>query len=270
MTNSSELPDLLQRAFEVLDPARRIMVFSGAGLSTESGIPDFRGPDGLWTKVDPEDFTIQRYLTNRDLRVRFWADDAAGGRRSPRSTVEPNEGHRAIVRLHQAGRLAGVVTQNIDGLHYMSGLMDSSVAELHGNVRGSHCLDCGARWPTETVLTWVDAGEEDPHCPECSGLVKTDVVLFGEHLPADEQDKAMLFLAMADAVLAVGSTISVWPAAGIVLQALQVSRPLVIINRGETDFDEFAAVKIDAGIGDTLPPLVDRLISQGRPGLTGQ
>jgi NAD-dependent deacetylase len=254
--------DLIDQAFEALSRARRILIFSGAGLSTESGIPDFRGPDGLWTKVDPSEFTIEKYHSNRDLRVRSWQEGVLGGRRSPRTTIEPNRGHYAIVKLHEGGRLAGVVTQNIDGLHHKSGLSDANVAELHGNTRGSHCLDCGRRWPTEEILQLVEAGDEDPHCPDCSGLIKTDVVMFGEMLSSDDQDKAMLFLAMADAVIAVGSTISVWPAAGIVLQALNQAKPLVIINQGETDFDALAEVKIDAAIGDTLPALVDRLLER--------
>ncbi len=251
----------IEDAVAFLSRSKRILVFSGAGLSTESGLPDFRGPDGLWTKVDPEDFTIQRYLTNRDLRIRQWREGVLGGRRSPRSGVEPNRGHMAVVDLYRAGRLAGVITQNIDGLHHKSGLSDANVAELHGNVRDSHCLDCGRRWPTETVLTWVEDGEEDPHCPECSGLIKTDVVMFGENLPTDELDKAMLFLTMSDSVLVLGSTLSVWPAAGLVEQAAVQAKPVVIINRGETDLDYLAAARIDASIGDTLPDIVARLLA---------
>jgi NAD-dependent deacetylase len=253
--------ETLDRAVRVLAPSRQILVFSGAGLSTESGIPDFRGPDGLWTKVDPADFTIQRWHANRDLRVRRWQTHISGELWGQRSEVAPNEGHRAIVRLHEAGRLAGVVTQNIDGLHHKSGLGDEQVAELHGRVRTSHCLDCGERWPTETVLGWVEQGEEDPHCPLCRGLVKTDTVMFGEMLPSEEQDKAGMFLARADAVLVVGSTVSVWPAADVVLRAAHLAMPIVIINRGETDVDGIATVKIDSGIGAVLPGLVERLLA---------
>ena len=130
----------VERAAEILRPAERILVFSGAGLSTESGIPDFRGPDGLWTKLDPEDFNIDRYVESRELRVRGWRMHVEGQLWGARSRVEPNRGHMAIVRLHEAGRLAGVVTQNVDGLHYKSGLADDMVAELHGNVRHSRCI----------------------------------------------------------------------------------------------------------------------------------
>lgn len=177
-----------------------------------------------------------------------------------RSSVEPNRGHMAIVRLGEAGRLAGVVTQNVDGLHHQSGLGDDMVAELHGNVRGSHCLSCGARWPTETVLEWVEQGADDPHCPECGGIVKTDTIMFGELLPEDEVRKAGLFLAISDAVLVLGSTVAVWPASDVVMRASQQDKPIVIVNRGETEADHLATVKIDGGIGEVLPRLVDRVL----------
>jgi len=251
---------LIVEAGRILEPAEQILVFSGAGLSTESGIPDFRGPNGLWTKVDPDDFTIDRYIVNRDLRVQGWRMQLDGELWGARSLVEPNSGHQAIVRLHEKGRLAGVVTQNVDGLHYKSGLADDMVAELHGNVRNSHCMSCGGRWETETVLEWVEAGEDDPTCPECGGMVKTDTIMFGEMLPENEVRQASLFLAMADAVLVVGSTVSVWPAADVVMRAAARQKPIVIINKGATEADHLAAVKIDAGIGEVLPELVDRIV----------
>ena len=249
----------IEAAHDTLAGKERILVFTGAGLSTESGIPDFRGPEGLWTKVDPDDFTIQRYYASRDLRVEKWRMQADGLLWGARSPAQPNSGHEAIVDLHRAGRLVGVVTQNVDGLHGRSGLPEDLVAELHGSVRTSRCLDCDTGWATETVLEWVDAGQDDPQCPECGGLVKTDVVMFGESLPADEMSKASGFLAMADAVLVVGSTVSVWPAADIVIRAAHMSLPIVIINKGATDADHLAAVKVDAAIGEVLPQLAARL-----------
>lgn len=255
------LTKAIEAAYEALRGKERILVFTGAGMSTESGIPDFRGPDGLWTKVDPDDFTIQRYHSSREVRVEKWRMQTGGLLWGARSPARPNQGHHAIVELHRAGRLIGVVTQNVDGLHNRSGLPEDMVAELHGSVRTSSCLDCGATWPTETVLEWVDAGQEDPHCPACGGLVKTDVVMFGESLPEDELNKASTFLAMADAVLVAGSTVSVWPAADIVIRAAHMALPLVILNRGATDADRLATAKVDAAIGEVLPDLVARLIS---------
>ncbi len=254
------MPQKVDEAAEALQDAEQILVFSGAGLSTESGIPDFRGPDGLWTKVDPDDFTIDRYRENSELRVRGWKMHVDGELWGARSGVRPNAGHEAIVRLREAGRLAGVVTQNVDGLHHKSGLEDDFVAEMHGNVRGSHCMSCDTRWPTETVLEWVEAGNPDPRCPECGGLIKSDTIMFGEMLPDEEVSKASVFLAICDAVLVVGSTVSVWPAADVVQRAAQQGKPVVIINRGDTDADHIATVKIDAGIGEVLPDLVERLV----------
>lgn len=252
--------DLVDRAVDVLRPVEQILVFSGAGLSTESGIPDFRGPDGLWTRVDPDDFTIERWVDRRDIRARGWKMHLDGELWGARSTVQPNDGHLAIMRLRVAERLAGVVTQNVDGLHHKSGLEDEFVAEMHGNVRYSHCLSCDGHWTTETVLEWIEAGDDDPHCPQCAGMVKTDTILFGEMLPEDEVRKADVFLAISDAVLVVGSTVSVWPAADVVQRAAKQGKPVVIINKGATEADRVAAVRIDAAIGDVLPDLVDGIL----------
>jgi NAD-dependent deacetylase len=248
-------------AIEALRGAGMILVFTGAGISTESGIPDFRGPNGLWTKIDPDDFHIDRFRTNSELRRRGWKMHLDGELWGARSTVKPNAGHDAIKRLFEADRLAGVVTQNVDGLHHRSGLDDEMVAELHGNVRHCHCLDCGTVWPTEEVLARVEQGDFDPACTECGGMIKTATVMFGELLPEEEMAKAMRFLAMADAILVVGSTVAVWPASDVVRRGASRALPIVIVNRGETEADHLAAAKVDAGIGDTLPRIVDGLLS---------
>lgn len=253
------IDEQISQAAEVLKPAEQILVFTGAGLSTESGIPDFRGPDGLWKRVDPDDFTIDRYRTRRELRVQGWRMHIDGELWGARADVQPNRGHMAIKKLRDRGRLGGVVTQNVDGLHHKSGIEDDFVAELHGNARNVHCLSCEERWPTETVLGWVEAGDEDPSCPECGGIVKTETVMFGELLPDREMRKASMFLVISDAVLVVGSTVSVWPAADVVMRAGHQGKPVVVINKGETEADYFAAVKIDGDIGEVLPAIVDQL-----------
>jgi NAD-dependent protein deacetylase/lipoamidase len=249
------------RATEVLKGADRILVFTGAGISTESGIPDFRGPEGLWTKVDPEDFHIDRFVANHELRANGWKMHIAGELWGARSTAEPNPGHAAIKRLADAGRLAGVVTQNVDGLHAKSGLADSMVAELHGNVRSCRCLGCGQTWETEEVLQRVEAGDEDPRCESCGGIIKTETVMFGELLPEEEMAKAMQFLSEADAVLVVGSTVAVWPASDVVMYAAIRPIPIVIINLGATEADALAVAKLDSAIGETLSKLVDRILA---------
>lgn len=252
--------DPFDRAVEMLRPARRILAFTGAGISTESGIPDFRGPEGLWTKVDPDDFTIGRYLTDAGVRVRGWQMHVAGELWGARSGVTPNPAHHAIVALDRAGRLAGCVTQNIDGLHQVAGLAESQVAELHGNVRKVHCLDCGAHWDTETVLEWVEAGQADPSCPECGGLIKTTTVMFGELLPEAEIQRAWELVDDADGVVVVGSTVSVYPAAEIPVTMAIQGHPLVVINQGETEVDYLTQARLDQPAGTVLPRLVEALV----------
>lgn len=258
-----EMTDL-DRAAEVLAPAQWILVYTGAGISTESGIPDFRGPDGLWTKVDPDDFTIDRYVRSSEVRIRGWKMHAAGELWGARSSVRPNRAHNAIARLHRSGRLAGCVTQNVDGLHLMSGLPEGQVAELHGNARKVTCISCGTSWPTEEVLARVDAGEDDPPCPVCGGILKTSTVMFGEVLPGDETQKAWMFAALADAVLVVGSTVGVWPAAEIPMSLAREGKPLVIVNQGATEADHLASVRLDASAGDVVPALVERLVREDK------
>jgi NAD-dependent deacetylase len=252
----------VEAAAAALRNAHQILVFTGAGISTESGIPDFRGPHGLWNRVDPDDFHIDRYLVSRDLRERGWKMHVDGELWGARSSVRPNAGHEAIRRLADAERLAGVVTQNVDGLHHASGLEDTHVAELHGNVRTTRCVGCGDSWETETVLQWVEAGQSDPACPGCGGIVKTATVMFGELLPEEEMQKAFLFLSKADAVLVVGSTVAVWPAADVVMRAANLALPIVIVNQGATEADRLAVAKLDAAIGDVLPALVDGVLAE--------
>jgi len=250
----------LEAAAAALRAAGRILVFTGAGISTESGIPDFRGPDGLWTKVDPDDFKISRYVSNRDLRVRGWQMHCKGELWGARSSVRPNLAHEAIVELARHDRLSGCVTQNIDGLHQAAGLSDDQVAELHGNVRKAHCLGCDHHWPTEAILERVDSGDDDPHCEHCGGLIKTTTVMFGELLPTGELAKATEFAESADAVLAIGTTLSVYPAANIPLEVAGRGAPMIIVNMGATDHDHRATVKVEGRSGEIIPALVEKIV----------
>ena len=256
--------DPFDDAARILSDSARILAFTGAGISTESGIPDFRGPDGIWTKTDPKDFTITRYLSDASLRQRGWQMHLEGRLWGARARIEPNLGHLALVELWQAGRLAGCVTQNIDGLHLKAGLPDAAVAELHGNVRQVRCLECDLRWPTEEVLQRVEAGETEPRCQSCGGIVKTTTVMFGEQLPGEVLKRAWEMANEADAVLAVGSTLGVWPAAEIPYIAAQEGRPLVIVNQGPTEMDGLATVRIDGAAGVVLPALVQKILGNPR------
>jgi len=258
------MSDSFGDAVRILSASSRILAFTGAGISTESGIPDFRGPDGIWTRVDPEDFTITRYLANPELRRRGWRMHLEGKLWGARARIEPNPGHFALVDLWRAGRLAGCVTQNIDGLHLKAGLPEEAVAEVHGNVRQVRCLDCARRWPTEEVLERVEAGEEEPRCLFCGGIVKTMTVMFGEELPQRVMERAWEMASRADAVLAIGSTLGVWPAAEIPYTAVQEGLPLVILNRGPTEMDRLASVRIEGTAGVVMPALVSEILRDDR------
>ena len=249
----------IDRAARALRGCDQIMVFTGAGVSTESGIPDFRGPDGLWTKLDPDDFHIDRYMSSRRVRVMRWRLHQQGELLGAGSQVKPNAAHLAIVDLWKAGRLTGCVTQNIDGLHQEAGLPDDLVSELHGNVRKTRCMSCPAHWPTAEVIGWVDAGQEEPRCPQCGGIVKTATVSFGQMLPEREIQKARFFSALSDGVLVIGSTLSVYPAADIPVAAARNGIPMVIVNLGPTAFDHLAATKVSLPAGQAVPALVAAL-----------
>lgn len=255
MSESSQI----DRAAEALAGSEQIMVFTGAGVSTESGIPDFRGPDGLWTRLDPDDFHIDRYVSSRRVRVMRWRLHRESGWLGADSHVKPNRAHLAIVDLWKAGRMSGCVTQNIDGLHQDAGLPDGLVSELHGNVRKTRCMSCEAQWPTAEVIRWVEAGQEEPRCPHCGGIVKTATVSFGQMLPEREIQKAQFFSALADGVLVIGSTLSVYPAASFPASAARQGIPMVIINLGPTDCDYLATARVEQPAGQAVPALVEAL-----------
>ena len=249
------MPDSVDAAVRLLADARRILVFTGAGVSTESGIPDFRGPDGIWTKVDPNDFTIDRYMASSGTRSKSWALWS----NSPLRQAQPNQAHKAITRLADLGRLEGCVTQNIDGLRQMAGLSDELTVEVHGNVRAVQCFGCGNEWPTEEVFARVAAGEADPKCLQCGGIIKMTVISFGQQMPIDQMERAYAIAQNADAVIAVGTTLSVWPAADVPLAAARRGVPFIIINLGPTDLDGAADVRIEMPAGDAMTKLVDGL-----------
>lgn len=233
--------------------ARSGVVFTGAGISTESGIPDFRSPGGIWTRYDPRTFTFQRYVAEPEVRKLGWQM-----RKELRSVdARPNEGHQAIARLEELGAVRGVVTQNVDGLHQQAG--SRSVLELHGTTRFVSCLRCAARWPMEEILARVDAGEEDPACLECSGILKSATVSFGQSLPPDVVEQAHRLTLEADFFLVVGSSLVVYPAAAFPAQAKRSGARLVIVNREPTGTDGIADAVVHAEAGPTLTAIVQRV-----------
>lgn len=246
------------RARSVLRAAGRIAIFSGAGLSTRSGIPDYRGPDGSWT-LDPDSMRASHtayYLAEAALRERSWQRRLA----SRVWEAKPNEGHRCLVPLSEQGRLAGVVTQNIDGLHQAAGLGPEEVVELHGTMWASRCLSCGERRPMGETLERVRRGEADPRCQaaggRCGGVLSSDTVGFGERLDPSRIARAEEMLAAAEVVVAVGTSLSVHPAAGLVASAARSGRGLVICNASPTPYDGLAAALVGGDVSETLPALL--------------
>ncbi len=239
----------------LLREARSVVVLTGAGISTDSGIPDFRGPEGVWTK-NPEaerTATIQHYVANRDHRVRSWANRAG----SPMHTAEPNAGHLALAELERKGKLDTLVTQNIDGLHHDAGTSSERIIEIHGTVRDFACLDCTDRGPIEVVLERVRDGDEDPHCNSCGGLLKSATISFGQALIAKDLERAQLAAANSDLFLAIGTSLTVYPVAALPEIAIQCGARLVILNAQETPYDRAAAAILRGGIGEVLPRIVE-------------
>ena len=247
---------VIDQALDALAGRRRILVFTGAGISTESGIPDFRGPQGIWKRFDPADYTYDRYIMDPDFRAESWGKRF----RSPYLGADPNDAHHAVTRLWESGRSVGCVTQNVDGLHAASGLASEALVELHGTANRIHCIACGDEPEFDEVEQRWESGEADPACRRCEGILKTTIVYFGEDLPFHATTRAWHMAEQADAVLVVGSSLSVYPAAFVPLDVVDRGNPMIIINRGKTDHDFRAAVLIDGAAGEIMPELVDRLI----------
>lgn len=238
--------------------AERIVALTGAGISTDSGIPDFRGPQGLWTR-DPAAarlFTLQDYLADPQVRRRAWLSR----RDHPAWTAEPNAGHRALVDLERDGRLLAIVTQNIDGLHQRAGNSPDRVIEIHGTLYEVECLGCAARGPMSETLKRVANGEEDPSCLDCGGILKAATISFGQPLHEPTLRRAVAAAAGCDVLLAVGTSLTVQPAAGLVEVAAEAGATVIIINASPTPYDAIARAVLRDPIGEVLP----RLAAAGR------
>lgn len=243
----------MEQAAAWVRAARRIVVLSGAGLSTDSGIPDFRGPNGLWTtNPDAERASnLQHYLADPELRKRAWQNRLV----APLFTAAPNVGHYALAELEQRGQLSAIVTQNIDGLHQAAGNDPAKVIEVHGTVHWSRCWGCSDRRPMVEMLDRVRGGEADPPCEICGGVIKSDTILFGQNLVPDVIDAAMVAAERSDLLLAVGSTLSVFPAANVVPRAKSAGARVVIANGEPTKMDRFADAVLVGSLSELLPVL---------------
>jgi NAD-dependent deacetylase len=237
----------------MVEEASAIVPFTGAGISTECGIPDFRSPGGIWTKNRPipfEEFLASQEARNESWRRRFAMQDEFGGAR-------PGRGHRALASLYRAGKVPAVVTQNIDNLHQASGISPEHVVELHGNTTYALCLDCGERYELPWVRGRMDAANGcAPDCPGCGGFIKTATISFGQAMPDAAMQRAQELAQSCDLFLTIGSSLVVWPAAGFPLVAKRNGARLVIINREPTEFDDIADLVVHQDIGTVLEPLI--------------
>jgi len=256
MSDDTTQPDReLREVARWIREARRIAVLTGAGISTESGIPDFRGPQGVWTKNPGAEkmATLSHYVSDPKVRVNAWRHRLE----SPAWSAQPNEGHKALVRLEQAGNLHLLITQNVDGLHSTAGTSRGKLVEIHGTIHEVACLDCGERAPMERALARVRAGEDDPPCRSCGGILKSATISFGQGLVAHDLERAQQAAGECDLMLAVGTTLSVYPIAAVVPIAKRSGALVVIVNAEPTEMDELADAVIRGPIGKILPRLVD-------------
>jgi NAD-dependent protein deacetylase/lipoamidase len=237
---------------EMIAVARSIVAFTGAGISTESGIPDFRSPVGIWTKYKPIEFGD--FMRSAEARRESWRRKFATHETLQKAT--PNAGHRALARLVELGKMPAVITQNIDGLHQASGIPDSQVIELHGNTTYAACLDCRKRHELEWVREIFSAGEQLPLCEDCGGAIKTATISFGQAMPDEAMARANQATLGADLFIVLGSSLVVYPAAGFPMLAKRNGARLIIINREPTDQDDFADLVVHAEIGATMSKAV--------------
>jgi NAD-dependent deacetylase len=249
---AGDLPTAISGLGELLEGASVVLPFTGAGISTECGIPDFRSPGGLWTKNQPIPFDA--FLANQDMRDETWRRRFA--MEESFSKAKPGRGHLALASLYRAGKVPALVTQNIDNLHQASGIAAQDIVELHGNTTYALCLECAERYELSWVRKKFEADARAPECNACGGYIKTATVSFGQAMPVEAMRHAEELTTECDLFLAIGSSLVVWPAAGFPLMAKRNGARLVIINREPTDFDEFADLVVRHDIGDVLGPFI--------------
>ncbi|MEW6137525.1 MAG: NAD-dependent deacylase [Thermodesulfobacteriota bacterium] len=243
--------DAIRKLARLICDSRNIVVFTGAGISTESGIPDFRSPGGIWSQYNPDDLTYQRFRSHERYRKLYWEYDRA--RYPAMKSARPNAAHEAVVEIERAGRLLALITQNIDGLHQDAGTSKSKIYELHGTVREVSCLDCHARWPREEITEMMDReGTEVPYCAHCGGPLKCATIAFGQSLPADVLEQSFVHARACDLFLTIGSSLVVQPANFLPVEAKRSGARLVLVNLSSTPYDDLMDVVINEKAGPAM------------------
>lgn len=248
---------LIEKAAELIAGAKRVVIFTGAGVSTESGIPDFRSPGGIWTRYDPDIFTYERFIHDPEARKLHW--QLLAGQDFITPDVQPNAAHYTGAELERMGKLSCVITQNVDNLHEQAGNSPEKVLHLHGSLENARCLDCEYNTSMDEIRAWLESGTEVPTCPQCGGLLKPNVVMFGESLPMRELNEAQRQAQECDVLIVIGSSLVVYPAALIPHHAARAGARLIIINRTPTDLDSSADVLIHESAGKTMSQVMERV-----------
>lgn len=247
----------IDTAADMIIQSKKLAVFTGAGMSTESGISDFRSPGGIWSRFDPGEFTFQKFLSSEESREKYWEFSTSSW--GEMAAAQPNPGHYAIAELDSLGKLDCVITQNIDGLHQRSGIPEEKVIELHGTAWWVNCLECGQRYPREQIQERLKTGIKVPRCDSCGGIMKPATISFGQAMPERETRQAENRAAACDLFLVAGSSLVVYPAAQVPLIAKESGARLIIVNLTPTPHDPHADVIIHNKIGPVLSQIVQRV-----------
>lgn len=247
---------LIARGAALIREAERVLVFSGAGLSTESGIPDFRSPGGVWSKYDPSDLNFQRIISDENARVKYWQMSTESYQTM--KDALPNRAHLAIRALEDEGKLLAVVTQNIDSLHHRAGNSPDKIIEIHGTAFSVSCLSCGKKYDRDNIEERISSGVRVPYCDDCSGILKPDTISFGQAMPEEKMARAIRYAEECDLCIVLGSSLVVYPAASVPVHAVESGAKLMIINRDETPLDSLAEVVIHESVSRALEEMIGR------------
>jgi len=245
---------LIAKGADMINKGEKILVFSGAGLSTESGIPDFRSPGGLWSKYDPSDFYFDKIISDEKARVKYWQMSTETYQII--KDAVPNRAHLAIKALEDMGKLIAIVTQNIDRLHHKAGNSPDKIIEIHGTVSSVSCLDCGKAYDRDDIEERLRSGVKVPYCDDCSGILKPDTISFGQAMPTDKMALAFTYAQECNLCIVLGSSLVVYPAASVPAHAVERGAALMIINRDETSLDSQADVVIHESVSSALGEMV--------------
>ncbi|MCX5907868.1 MAG: NAD-dependent deacylase [Deltaproteobacteria bacterium] len=257
MNRDESMDELIQQVADLIRRSQKLIVFTGAGVSTESGIPDFRSPGGVWHKYNPEDFYYSKFIASEESREKYWqmSKEFYG----PLSVAQPNDAHRAVAALERLGKLDCVITQNVDSLHQRAGNSPQKVIELHGTAISVSCLSCGKKYPRKEIQSWLLRGVRVPRCEACQGILKPDTVAFGQSMPPKEMGEAFERARVCDLFIVIGSSLVVHPAAAVPMEARDSGAKLIIINRDPTPYDSYADVLIQGSAGEVMRKIMEAL-----------